>query len=141
MEHARTESDNHHEQEPYSGTEGSTDCRVEPCFTRRAEGSQNESNYVERRDFVTKDQRTGFSHDCMKRDIQPASDRIDRRIFPCLESVSIVDVMRWFPEIEHLVAILNRSKKGRNGIRNETDVKRYIQWQVERCWSGAALLC
>lgn len=43
----------------------------------------------------------------------------------------MVEVMCRFPKVENLIAVLDRSIEGCNAIRNEENIKRDIQRNVE----------
>ena len=47
----------------------------------------------------------------MEDNIEPTSKRKFWRVLPRLQSISTIEVMRRFPVIEDLIAVLNRSKK------------------------------
>ena len=55
-----------------------------------------------------KDQSATEHDDGVDPSVSPRSDRVDWRILPCLESMAIGKVMRWFPVVEDLVTILDR---------------------------------
>ena len=67
----------------------------------------------------------------MKDHIEPAPDRINRRVFPCLKAVTLIQIMRRLPEVKDLIAILYRCQKGRYAVRDQTDVEGYVQREIE----------
>jgi hypothetical protein len=68
----------------------------------------------------------------MKRHVEPASDGVYRRVFPCLQTISMIQVVCRFPEVEDFVAVLNGREKGCKAIRDETQVESNVQREVER---------
>lgn len=44
----------------------------------------------------------------MEDDVEPATDAVLRRIFPCLQAIAMRQVMQRFPVIESLVTVLDR---------------------------------
>ena len=70
----------------------------------------------------------------MRRDIQPASNGVDRGVLPGLEPVSMAEIMGRLPEVEDFIAILNWGIECRNAIGNDTEIERYVEWQVEGWW-------
>jgi hypothetical protein len=51
-------------------------------------------------------------------DIKPASNGVLWRIFPGLQPVAMVQIMRWFPVIEHFIAVLDRGVECCESIGN-----------------------
>lgn len=139
MKHPRTKRNDHQKQQPDARAQRTANSGVQSRLAGRTDNSQTEPHHVERRHLITAggNQGAGFGCSSVQADVQPAADRIDRRVFPCLQAVSVIHVMRRFPEVEHFVAILNGSQKCRYTVRYEENVERDVQWQVERCRSGA----
>ena len=65
----------------------------------------------------------------MQADIEPAAERVGRRVFPCLQAVAVGQVVRRLPKVVHLVAVLDgRVERGvQVGERKdgEDDVRRH----------------
>lgn len=59
----------------------------------------------------------------MQTDVKPTPNGIVGRVFPCLETVAMAQVVRRFPVVEGLVAILDRSKQGGNQVRAEKAIE------------------
>lgn len=59
----------------------------------------------------------------MRSSVSPASDGVYWRVLPSLESIVVVEIMSWLPEIEDLVAVLDRTEEGRNQMTSQKDIK------------------
>ena len=64
----------------------------------------------------------------MDHDIQPAADGIFRRVFPCLQSGSPVEVMGGLPIIEDFIAILYGHKSRSEGVDEKKGVEHSNCW-------------
>lgn len=142
MKHPGTKRNYHQKQQTDAWAQRTADSGVYSRLAGRTNNSQTEPHNVERRHLIAagRDQRASFGCDCVQTDIQPAADRVDRRVFPCLQAVSVIHVMCRLPEVEHLIAILDGGQKCRYTVRYEENVECNVQWQVERCRTGAGLL-
>lgn len=68
----------------------------------------------------------------MEASIRPAANSVYRGILPCLESVVVVEVVCWLPEIEDLVTVLDRTVEGGDDMADEE----YVE-----CYNGRELEC
>ena len=59
----------------------------------------------------------------MQGNIQPAPNRILGRVLPGLQSIVMAEIVRRFPVIERLVAVLYRGIEGSKKIGNEEDIE------------------
>ena len=60
----------------------------------------------------------------MDDDVKPASDRKFRRVFPCLQTITPVQVMRRLPVIEHFIAVLDGSIERCENVHDCKYIKR-----------------
>ena len=123
MEDTRAEGDDCKEQESNAGIEGSANRGVKSCLASSAEDSQEQANHVEFSSLGLDEERAELSNHGMKRHVKPASDRIDRRVFPCLKTISMLHIVCWLPEVEDFIAILNWSKESCETVDKEADVE------------------
>jgi hypothetical protein len=107
VEHAGTEYDDCEEQEADARIEGSTDRRVKSGLTSRTEERHKHTDHVEFSGLRLDKKRTQLAHRGVKRDIEPASNGVNWRIFPCLKTISMSEIMGWFPKVEDLITVLN----------------------------------
>lgn len=70
--------------------------------------------------------------------VEPAANGIVGRVFPCLEAVVMRQVMGWFPVIERLVAILNRSEPCGNESGSEEPVEGGNRLHRVCAWNSTA---
>lgn len=59
----------------------------------------------------------------MQTNIEPAANFIIGRVLPCLQAVTMGQVVSWLPVVERLVAILDRCIKGSYNVGGEEDVE------------------
>jgi hypothetical protein len=64
--------------------------------------------------------------------VSPAADGVYWRVLPCLESIVVVEVMSWFPEVEDFVAVLDWAEEGRDQVTCEEDIERSDGTKLER---------
>jgi hypothetical protein len=92
MVHARTRNHGHEEIYGDPGVHGSRYRGVQPCLAYRAEKGQDDSKEVEFGYFAVdkREQTSQPYYRCMQPDICPTSDRVLRRVFPCLQPIAMV---------------------------------------------------
>ena len=55
--------------------------------------------------------------------VGPASDGVYWGVLPCLKAIEVVEIMRWLPEVEDLIAVLDWAEKGRDQVTCEEDIE------------------
>ena len=62
-------------------------------------------------------QAADVARDGVEDDVQPASDRVIGRVLPRLKAIAVGKVVRRFPVVEGLVAVLDRREGGGDDVR------------------------
>jgi hypothetical protein len=81
----------------------------------------------------------------MYTNVGPAPDRIFGRIFPCLETIVMAEVVRRFPVVEYLIAVLYWGEGCRNNMGSEEYIEGDNGFDLRGCrlrlsWPGRELL-
>jgi hypothetical protein len=64
--------------------------------------------------------------------VGPASYGVNWRVLPCLESIVMVEVMSWFPEVEYFIAVLDWAEEGSDQMTCEEDIECSDGTKLER---------
>lgn len=128
MEHARGECDDHEEEKADAGTQGATDGGVETGLASSTHQRKEASDHIKLCRLAAECKRSDFTHHSMCRDIQPASDRVDRGVLPRLKPVSMIEIMCRLPEVEDFITVLNWCVESCNHIGDDAKVECDIQW-------------
>ena len=66
--------------------------------------------------------------------IRPAADGVDRRVLPRLESIVMVEIVGWFPKVEHFVTVLDGTVEGGDYMADQKDIEghdgRELEWSL-----------
>lgn len=84
--------------------------------------------------------------DGMNSDIEPASNCIVWRVFPCLQAIAVAQVVSWLPVIECLVTVLNGRVCGGHKINSEEEPEGEnwlhsewcCRWATQECLSASS---
>lgn len=131
MEEPRTERDDQQEEHADPRVQRPRNGRVQPGLTRGAHKGENGADDIELRRLTRGPYGAHFADGRVEENVEPAADAVLGGIFPCLSSVAMLKIVRWFPVVEGLIAVLDGCVGGSETVRDEEDVKRYGQWDVE----------
>ena len=94
--------------------------------TRLANGTcdpEHCSYEVELKALPRTEQGAELAHDRMDDYVEPAANGELRGVFPGLEPIATVQIVRWLPVVEDLIAILDRRVEGRENVDGSEDVE------------------
>lgn len=111
MEHSWAGRHHDHEDDSESWVQCPGDDGEQARLARRARQSEYNPDEVEFESLRSGEERTQIADDCVYDDVKPAPDRVLGGILPSLQTIAMIEIMRRFPIVEHLIAILYRSIK------------------------------
>ena len=124
MEVARRHGQDHDEEQANTRVHGAAHGAPQHGMAHGAGKRKRVAHKVELGDLVgTREEAPQATDDGMETDIEPAADGILGRVLPRLEAIAVAEVMRWFPVVEDLVAVLDGRKGGREEVGREKSVK------------------
>lgn len=144
MEEAWGSGSDHHIDDCYPWIQQLGDLREQTCLTAGTDKCKKSSKDIKLRLVALRQVHTGYDlaesacDRCMEAGIGPTANGVNRRILPCLESVVMVQIVCWLPEVEDFIAVLDWTVESCDDMAGKKDVEGYYSRQLERSllWSA-----
>ena len=121
MEHPRTREHDSHEDDACPWIDGSGNRPIQSGLAVSTDEPENGTNEVEFESLAERHHVSYPANKSMNGDIEPTSNGILWRVFPCLKSVTMAEIVRGLPVVEYLITILNRRVKSSEDVHSSKE--------------------